>query len=87
MFSALYLKKYGVKNICIVNNNNNKFHKTCSGFLTQKTVTLMKEIDLLVEKDLKYLKVSDLIVHNNYQECFKLNDKDIYIYFSPCANR
>ncbi|MGN0383335.1 MAG: FAD-dependent monooxygenase [Eubacterium sp.] len=87
MFSALYLKKYGVKDICIVNKNNHKIHKACSGFLTKKTVTLMKEIDLLVEKELNYSKGNDLIVYNNYQECLKLNEEDIYIYFSSSANR
>lgn len=87
IFSALYLKKYGIKDICIINKNNHKAHKACSGFLTQKTVTLMKELNILVEKDLNYSKGNDLIVHNNYKECFKLNEEDIYLYFSSSANR
>lgn len=87
MFSALYLEKYGVQDVCIINRNNHKFHKTCSGFLTEKTVHLMKEIDLFAEENIEYSKCTDLVIYNKYNKYLELNKEGIYIYFSSCANR
>ncbi len=87
MFHALYLKKIGVEDICIINRNNHTIHKTCSGYFTQKTVELLKELDILIEEDVGYKKGTNLIINHNYKEWFHLDEKDIYIYFPPCSNR
>lgn len=87
MFHALYLKKYGIENICMINKNNHHFHKACSGYFTQKTVTLLEELNISAEQDLGYRKGTDLIIHHDYSEWLCLNENDIYLYFPPCSNR
>lgn len=87
MFHALYLKKLGIEDICLINKNNHTTYKSCSGYFTQKTVTLLKELDISAEQDLGYAKGTNLTINYNYKEWFHLDKEDIYIYFPPCSNR
>jgi len=86
LFSALHLIKQGINDIIIVNKSNHKVHKCCSGFLTSKTVKLMEELDINLE-DIGYKKGTNLETYYNNKLVYKLNNPEVYLYFSPSANR
>lgn len=84
---AIHLYHLGINDITIINKNNHKIHKACSGFLTEKTYCALKEIDIDAVKDLDYEKANHAITYYNYKKVFEVNKKDIYIYFSKSTAR
>ena len=57
--AALFLKKYGVSNICILDKEEFPRIKPCTGLVTEAAHNLLLEIDIDVLKDLKYIKSYD----------------------------
>lgn len=86
LFSALYLYKQDIKNICIINKYTKDYHKCCSGFFTEKAVEIMKELELYPE-DINYKKISSMEIYYNYKKVFETRDNRKYLYYSPSANR
>ena len=63
--TALSLHQNNIKDICIIEINNETFHKPCAGFLTSKSRDNLQLLGVDVEKDLNYQRVNSFDLFNN----------------------
>jgi len=47
--TALYLHKNNINDFIVLNPTNHDTHKACTGLLTEKTISLLKELDISLE--------------------------------------
>ncbi len=81
--AALALYQNGNKNICIIENANNKYFKPCAGLLTPRAVDLFSKLGIDPFNDLKYYKAVSFDVFNNGKKYLKqiLKIKKIIYFF------
>ena len=81
--AALFLKRHGVNSVLVIDRYNSKNHKACSGILTEKSLKLLKEIDI-TPKD--YKKMAGFKAY--YNDMFvNIYSKSVYGYQHVGLNR
>lgn len=81
---ALFLKKYGISDILIIDKNNSNIHKACSGILTDRSIKLLTEIGVKVDN---YQKWSSVSAYYNNSFITTYNSGDVYAYQNVGLNR
>ncbi len=88
--TALSLHQNNIKDICIIEINNETFHKPCAGFLTSKSRDNLKALGIDVEKDLNYQRVNSFDLFNNNKYIINVSNQckeDFIIMFNEKPNR
>lgn len=81
---ALFLKKYNINNILILNKNTNNVHKACSGILTKRSLDILKEIGITPNDYCKWAYVK-AYYNDKYVRTYDSND--VFAYQNIGLNR
>ena len=81
---ALFLKKYNINNILVLNKNTHNVHKACSGILTKRSLDILKEIGITPNDYRKWAYVK-AYYNDNYVRTYDSND--VFAYQNIGLNR
>jgi Dehydrogenases (flavoproteins) len=87
MSAAYHLFRNGITNICIIEKNNENYHKPCAGLITKKGNKLLLEMKIDLKKESDYFEMNDINIFYKNNKSFKINTKEYSWLASKYPNR